>query len=314
MAFFLSSKVLGKPPFRGKAPFFLPFCRIGIYTKNFTLPQAFGRTSGPMELRDDPSSLAPDRVIVFEIAGTIADFFKAVARVDGLEFMAEYEADFAPDEDFAIKDKRKGRTGEYRTDKAISGRFYLAMPDMNAFKPLLSLWDRWEKNQPMDTGFAPFAHLFAQLHDLRPWGPRDRIPDETVQFWQEESARNPDRPVRTEVELWYHQSPERRRRSSEDFTALVTATGGAVRHEVIIPEIAYHGALIDIPAGEIQSLIERRAVRLVLADEVMFLRPQSLLTSPVEAEPTEDGSLQERSGAPSTEQPIAALLDGVPIQ
>ena len=103
-----------------------------------------------MELRDDPSSLAPDRVIVFEIAGTIADFFKAVARVDGLEFMAEYEADFSPDEDFAIKDTRKGETSEYRTDKTISGRFYLAMPDVQAFRQLLSLWGRWEKNLPLE--------------------------------------------------------------------------------------------------------------------------------------------------------------------
>jgi len=278
------------------------------------LRQTLSRSRGALELRDDPSSLAPDRVIVFEIAGTITDFFKAVARVDGLEFMAEYEADFAPDENFAIRDTRKGKTGEYRTDKAISGRFYLAMPDVQAFNQLLSLWDRWVNDLPLETGFAPFAHLFAQLHALRPWGPLDRIPEETVQFWQEESARAPGRPVRTEVELWFHHSPERQQRSSHVFASLVTATGGSIVHEVIIPEIAYHGALIDIPAGEIPSLIERQAVNLVLADEVMFLRPQSLLVSRGEVEPIKDASLQEQSGEPSTKKPIAALLDGVPVQ
>ena len=36
--------------------------------------------------------------------------------------------------------------------------------------------------------------------------------------------------------------------------------------------------------------------------------------SPDEAEPIEDASLQGRSGVPSAEQPIAALLDGVPVQ
>lgn len=277
------------------------------------LRQTLGRARGAMELRDDPSSLAPDRVIVFEIAGTIADFFKAVARIDGLEFMAEYETDFEADEHFLIKDTRRGKVGEYRTDKRIGGRFYLAMPDVQAFRQLLSLWERWERNQPIGTGFAPFAHLFTQLHDLRPWGPLDRIPEETVQFWQEEVARAIDRPVRTEVELWFHQSPERRRRSSRDFATLVTETGGTVVHEVIIPEVAYHGALIDIPAGEISNLIKRRNVRLALADEVMFLRPQSLLISLSETEPVEDTSLQELSGAPTAEQPIAALLDGVPI-
>jgi hypothetical protein len=279
------------------------------------LHQAFLEgTKAAMELRDDPSSLSPDRVIVFEIGGTITDFFKAVARVDGLEFMAEYESDFPPDENFAIKDTRKGKTGEVRTDKTIKGRFYLAMPDLRAFGELLSLWDRWGKGLPFDKGLAPFKHLFAQLHALLPWGPLDRIPEETVQFWQEELARTPGRPVRTEVELWFRQSPDARKRVTEDFYALVNATGGAVVHEVIIPEIAYHGALIDIPAGEIPYLIKRHGVQLVLADDVMFLRPQSLFIGPSEAETIEDASIAERSGSPSVGHPIAALLDGVPIQ
>ena len=31
----------------------------------------------PVELRDDPASLAPERVIVFEVAGSITDFAAA---------------------------------------------------------------------------------------------------------------------------------------------------------------------------------------------------------------------------------------------
>jgi hypothetical protein len=80
-----------------------------------------------MELRDDPSCLAPERVIVFEIAGTIANFQKAVGRIAGLEFMAEYESDFAADEDFAVQDVR-------------------------ALEELLSLWERWERGEPMRSG------------------------------------------------------------------------------------------------------------------------------------------------------------------
>lgn len=148
------------------------------------LRNVLGREEGAIELRDDPSSLAPDRVIVFEIAGTIGDFFKAVSRIDGFEIMGEYEAEFAADENFAVKDTRKGREGQDRTDKAVAGRFYLAMPDVEALHQLLSLWDRWEKEKPLDPGYAPFKHLFAQLHTLRPWGPQDRIPDETISFWR----------------------------------------------------------------------------------------------------------------------------------
>lgn len=278
------------------------------------LRNVLGRVGGAIEVRGDPSSLAPDRVIVFEIAGTIVDFFKAVTRIDGLEFMAEYEAEFAADENFAVKDTRKGREGQDRTDKAVASRFYLAMPDVHALNQLVSLWDRWEKSDPFDTGYAPFKHLFAQLHTLRPWGPQDRIPDETILFWKEERKHDPARPVRTEVELWFHSSDSRRLQTSQTLESIVFEVGGRVVHEAAIPEIAYHGALIDIPASEITGLIERRAVRLALADDVMFLRPQSMLLGPVEAEPIEDASLSTWAGSPPENQPIAALLDGVPVQ
>src|SRR4051794_5045082 len=54
------------------------------------LRNVFGRKQNPLQLRDDPTSLAPDRVIVFEVAGTVANFVKATAKIPGLEFMGEY--------------------------------------------------------------------------------------------------------------------------------------------------------------------------------------------------------------------------------
>jgi hypothetical protein len=173
-----------------------------------------GRPEAAMELRADPTSLAPERVIVFEIAGTVANFLKAVGRVRGLEFMAEYDGDFAADQDFAVRDERKDRKGQDRTDKAVPAHFYLAMPDVQALRELLSLWERWQRGEPLGTGFAPFEHLFQQLRGLRPWGPQDRIPDETVAFWREESTRNPDQSVRTEVELWYRDNAASRTQRS----------------------------------------------------------------------------------------------------
>jgi hypothetical protein len=53
------------------------------------LREVLSRDGDALALRDDPTSLAPDRVIVFEIAGTVQNLLKAVARIDGLEFMAE---------------------------------------------------------------------------------------------------------------------------------------------------------------------------------------------------------------------------------
>src|SRR5262245_11030683 len=59
---------------------------------------------GLMSLRDDPSSIAPHRAIVFEIAGSVATCYKAAAKVPGLEFIAEEDFSFERDDDFAMLD------------------------------------------------------------------------------------------------------------------------------------------------------------------------------------------------------------------
>jgi hypothetical protein len=282
-----------------------------IFTR---LRSVLGRPGDTTQLRDDPNSLAPERVIVFEIAGTVANFLKTVARIQGLEFMAEYEDEFSADEDFALQDGRKGREGQDRTDKAIPGRLYLAMPDIRALNELVSLWERWSRGEQLGDGFAPFEHLFEQLRDLRPWGPQDRIPDETIEFWRQENQRNPGQPIRTEVELWFRDSEARRAEASRTLAGLVTGAGGQMVHEAVIPEIAYHGALIDIPAGEVENLMARRTVRLALADDIMFLRPQSTLLGPAEIEPSPDETLAGVQAHPDADVPIAALLDGMPVQ
>lgn len=273
-----------------------------------------GGTSGAMELRDDPSSLAPDRVIVFEIAGTVGDFVKAAARVPGLELMAEYETEEPADELFAIEDTRKGRAGEIRADKAVPGRFYLAMPTAAAFAELLSLWDRWSRGERLGRGYTPFEHVFSQLRALRPWGSEDRILDETVRYWKEEVARDPERAARIEAELWYHVDEVKRRKASQELAQHVTEADGRIVHETVIGEIAYHGALIEIPARSVEALAARQEVHLALADEVMFLRPQSLLLNELDADDVDEPSVEQRAGEASAHEPIAALLDGFPLQ
>ena len=265
-----------------------------------------------LELRADPTALAPDRVNVFEIAGTVADFSRAAARVPGLELMVEYVTESAPDEFFTEKDTRKGREGQRREDKLVDGRFYLAMPDVAALDEFIRLWDRWVAGKELDVGLAPFKHMFAQLRTVRPWGPQDRIPDETIAYWSEEARRHPNRPVRTEVELWHRRTPQRREQARLAFRALVAAEGGTVLNEALIPEIAYQGVLIDIPAAAIQALVARGNVALSLADDVMFLRPQTVFSAPA-ADALEDGAPIGHQ-PPATGQPIAALLDGVPLQ
>lgn len=158
------------------------------------LRQTLGSSSDVMSLREDPTSIAPERALVFEVAGSIANFYETVRKIEGLEFLADEETEFEPDEDFAQLDTRRGREGESRMEKMVGGRLYLAMPDGTALKQLLSLWDRWQRGETLERGFTPWSGVFDQLRKLRSWGPQDRIPEETIAYWRAKLEAAPAHP------------------------------------------------------------------------------------------------------------------------
>lgn len=223
---------------------------------------------------DDPSSIAPERALVLEVAGSVVDYRALAARVEGLEFLGDEEIEFEPDEDFFEPDTRKGREGEPRTDRPIGGRLYLAMPDVEALRQLLSLWDRWQRGEELRRRFTPW--LFASLREIRPWGPADPLSDETIARWREELDDDRGEVRRTEVELWFRHSAASRDaafRRVVDVVAEAGGAGGAIIDHSVIEEIGNEGALIDLPAGEIARLAERAEVDLIVCDDIMFLRP-----------------------------------------
>ena len=83
------------------------------------LRDAFERKT--LKLQQSPAGLNPDFALVFEIIGTVDNFYAAVSRVEGLEWI--FDAEFnniEPDDDFYQIDYK---TGE-RSDKMLNGRLY----------------------------------------------------------------------------------------------------------------------------------------------------------------------------------------------
>lgn len=276
-------------------------------------------------LQEDPTGLAPDRVIVFEIAGNVQDFAKAIGKVKGLELLLDQLVEREANESFAMPDDRAQPEGMIRIDKPVRGCFYMAVPDVRALRELLGLWNLWKKKIKLPWGLTPFRDVFAQLRELRTWGVQDRIPRETIECWRAELMRNPDKQVRAEVELWYHKVQSKREAAFKKFKDHVRSVGGTVvnNRDSVIEEIAYHGVLIDIPADaaqrlvdhvEVQEVIDRSEFALAFADEVMFLRPQSVLSIDREQDDYEGLSVESVGELQSNEEPIAALLDGVLLQ
>src|SRR5579871_3869461 len=110
------------------------------------LGEVLDRGGDPLELRADANGLAPERLLIFELTGDVANFAKAAANVPGLEFIGgeEIEAD--------------------EEDK--NPVLYLLIPDASALRQMLSLWRDWLAGRDLPRGFAPWKGVFSQLRDL----------------------------------------------------------------------------------------------------------------------------------------------------
>lgn len=269
------------------------------------LMQVAGNPQELMGFRDDPAAIAPERAIVFEVAGQLKDFYTQAQEL-GLEYLGDYEEEFEPSDDFY--DTKK-------PEKMISGRIYLAMPDVQALQELLGLWRRYQRGENMPRGKSEWRELFSLLIDVRPWGPQDRVPTETIDYWRESLQYNPEAPVRFEIELWFHENADQRARAFARIAAEVDRMGGVVVHHATIAEIRYDAVLVDIPPDQAQALIDHPDIALARVDEVMFLRPQSVARHPGKEEPEGEDAPEAVDAAPlPAGDPIAALLDGLPIQ
>lgn len=297
-----------RPPPRGGADVARPNrarqdARIG---PRFTrLEQVIEDPAQIVDLRADPASIAPERAIVFEVQGSVEDFY-AQATALGLEYLGEYEDDFAPTADFY--DKK-------HPQEELSGRIYLAMPDVQALRELLSLWKIYKANTRMPKGKAPWRDLFDHLIDVRPWGAQDRLPPETIQDWEADLARQPEQPVRLEIELWFHDNPQRRAAALTRVRTEIAAAGGEVVDHAVVSDIQYDGILADVPAQHVRRLIDHRDVALVLDDEIMFLKPQSVSEIPARTEfEGAEVAAPPAVALAAVPLPLAALLDGFPVQ
>jgi hypothetical protein len=74
-------------------------------------------------------------VIVLETVGSISDFFNAVRRIGGMEWLAEIDEEMAADKDFYRPDKQ---------DATVGGRLFLVMANRAALDELLRLWAAYQ--------------------------------------------------------------------------------------------------------------------------------------------------------------------------
>jgi len=246
----------------------------------------------------------PELVLVLEVAGSLQNFAKAVAKVEGLEWLAE-KADelFDPDEDFFVEKDRQ---------KQVLGRMYLLGTNQEALNQLLALWNRYQQDPDakFDSGLAPFRNLFKQLRTIRTWDATDRAGADVQHYWRDDLESGMPL-VRFEIEAWYYASEPKNLAARREVLTLVQSLGGSTLSSALIPEIAYHGLLAELPAAAIEAILAGDVPALLASDRIMYFRPrsQSLVAGMNEAEIVD----QPPPALASLGPPVVALLDGLPL-
>ena len=263
-------------------------------------------------LQGNPLGLQPEQVLVLETIGTIEDFVKAVRRVDGLEWLREYQLDeITPDHGFE---------NEENADKSLKGQLFLVMTDQRALRELHSLFEEWQKNpeKTFPYGLTPLKKVFKCLHTIRPWDAEDRIRETGVlDDWQERLQYGQEE-VPFEAELWFRENSSRREQAESHLRTIIASMGGEVIQRCILPDIAYHAILGQLHRTQIHDIINQsntfQDVRLLQCEGIMYLRPVGQCATLIAEDTTETDSPEEepQPGLPKGE-PIVALFDGMPL-
>jgi len=263
-----------------------------------------------IEIQQAVTGIDPEQVLVMETIGSVEDFANAVKRIDGFEWMGEFEIDeIGPDQDFF---------DEKHPEKELSGRLYMVMTNQRALDEMLSMWRRYtdqeDPKQKFDGGLTKFRDVFLRLKDIRRWDVKDRLLETgVIDAWREDLEHDGGRLIRFEVELWFRNSEEKRSQSSAIVASLIQQLGGHVLAESLHEGIAYHGILAELPANAIQAVVDNPNTELVKCDSVMFFRPvgQMLAGEGLLEDEAVYSDLEEHS-LPDGE-PVIAVFDGLPL-
>lgn len=242
-------------------------------------------------MRSDPTALAPERLLVFEVKGDVANFARTVNRIPGLELIDEEE--LPSDED--------------RAPFA-----YLLVPDLVALRQIESLWRTWIAERPLPSGYTPWRDVFACLRDLRVWGVTDRVQPQDAEILVDEiDGREDGELIPLEIELVFRSAQHAGVTGEAAVVGAINQAGGRLLSRARIDDIAYHAVLAEIPTSSVRRLIEHAADSLARIESIMHIRPQSVVTSVDLNDGIQPSApISEVGVSPAS---ILAMLDGVPV-
>jgi hypothetical protein len=228
---------------------------------------------------------------VFELKdNALPNFVKAVQAIQGLDLVGEE----------ALQD-----------DDGEKTFLYLLIPTQAAITRLLSLWKQWSDSKPLADADKHWDRVFTCLHDLRRWGPKDRVSEQDAQLIADQATDDPKFKIRIEIELVFERAAAKANEQRRTTEATLVGRGAHVVHRSRIDAIAYDALLVDISAADAKALVGRDAESIAGIPDLYAIRPQSLINLREISD-----TLQAAAGPQiePTAPAIAAILDSMPVQ
>ncbi|WPR76256.1 S8 family peptidase [Algoriphagus sp. NG3] len=269
-----------------------------------TLKDSFEKEAVSLSLK--PEGFFTEYIVVFEIADSIDEFYKAIAKIPGMFFLKELLEEFDPDEDFY--------KGEH---KSYPGRIFVSMVNKKSIDEIIRLWDIFDKDRDaaFDSGLAKFKDLFKKLNKVRHYSVEDRLADTGMPQYLEEIREMGQENVRFEVEFAYPASQERRDRAFGEFQALIAEVGGEIisGSKVDLRAIRYFACLADAPISAFVELTNQTNVRFLKASHVLYFRPPGQAKVSKESNETIELDTEFKVDEPFGD-PLLAVFDGLPLE
>jgi hypothetical protein len=261
-----------------------------------------------IHIQGGADGIDPKAVLVLEAVGSVDNFANAVRRIEGLDWLGEFDVDdIVQDEDFY---------DEENPERLLSGRLYMVSSNSRALQELQSLWRRYVDNPQMhfDHGYSRFREVFSLLRTIRRWDVSDRFIDTGVMsYWQEQLDVFGEERIRFEIELWYKSNPEERSRAIQSVSQMLEQLQGQVITHCEIDAIRYSAVLAELPAGAIRSLMQNQEISLLKSEDIMFFRPSGQMVSTISTFETLPIPEERKPALQVNGSPVIGLFDGYPL-
>lgn len=250
----------------------------------------------------------PEQVIVLETIGSVADFQNVVKKIPGMEWLGDFDADVVAGDPGFLADG---------ADPSLQkARLFVLASNRTAYNEILNLWNQWQRaaNDKLARGYGGLAKAFEYLNDVRAWGPQDRIlATGVVASWRRGLASN-EPTIRFEAELWCRADAGKRAAAYDRLQGIISAADGQCIRQVALPDIDYHGVLLELPAVAVRETVDAITAgadtQWLRLRDVKYFAPIGQAT----IAPIDEGAVATPPERPRPKgEPVVAVLDGLPM-